>query len=101
MFARHLMFAVAAVSTALLFSPGNARADAIGDVVSVVPSARDERASGARELSINDPLEQNDRVITTGDGSVYIHFIDDTVLTIGANSEVILDKFVFKATRRK
>ena len=100
MIARFFMFALAAIlfvpaSAVLLFAPDGARADAIGDVVSVVPQANYQRGGAVQELSINDLLEQNDRVITTGEGSAYIHFIDDTVLTVGANSEVILDKFVF------
>lgn len=97
MIARFSMFAVAV----LLFAPTGARADAIGDVVSVVPQASDQRGGAVQELSVNDLLEQNDRIVTTGDGSVYIHFIDDTVLTVGANSEVILDKFVFDGDKAR
>jgi hypothetical protein len=100
MIARFSILAVAVIwfvpaSVVLLFAPTGARADAIGDVVSVVPQANYQRGGAVQELSINDFVEQNDRVITTGDGSAYIHFIDDTVLTVGANSEVVLDKFVF------
>jgi hypothetical protein len=100
MIARFSMLAVAVIwfvpaGAVLLFAPTGARADAIGDVVSVVPQANYQRGGAVQELSINDLVEQNDRVITTGDGSAYIHFIDDTVLTVGANSEVVLDKFVF------
>src|ERR1700720_33029 len=106
MIARFSIFAVAALlfvpaSAVLLFAPTGARADAIGDVVSVVPQASDQRGGAVQELSVNDLLEQNDRIVTTGDGSVYIHFIDDTVLTVGANSEVILDKFVFDGDKAR
>jgi hypothetical protein len=97
MIARFMMFAAAV----LLFVPASVRADSIGDVVSVVPQANDQRGGAVQELSINDLVEQNDRIVTTGDGSVYIHFIDDTVLTIGANSEVLLDKFVFDGDKAK
>lgn len=106
MIARFMMFAAAVLlfvpaSVVLLFAPTGARADSIGDVVSVVPQANDQRGGAVQELSINDLVEQNDRIVTTGDGSVYIHFIDDTVLTIGANSEVLLDKFVFDGDKAK
>ena len=106
MIARISMLAAAAIlfvpaSAVLLFAPDGARADSIGDVVSVVPQANYQRGGAVQELSINDLLEQNDRVITTGDGSAYIHFIDDTVLTVGANSEVVLDKFVFDGDKAK
>jgi len=106
MIARFSTLATAAIlfvptSAILLFAPGGARADSIGDVVSVVPQANYQRGGAVQELSINDLLEQNDRVITTGEGSAYIHFIDDTVLTVGANSEVVLDKFVFDGDKAK
>jgi len=96
MLARFSLVAVAAVSFVAA-----ARADSIGDVVSVVPTTSYQRAGAAQELSANDLLEQNDRVITTGEGSAYIHFIDDTVLTVGANSEVVLDKFVFDGDKAR
>jgi FecR protein len=95
---RFLMFAMAGT---ILLAPAGAIADPIGDVVSVVPQANYQRSGAVQELSINDLVEQNDRVITTGDGSAYIHFIDDTVLTVGANSEVLLDKFVFDGDKAR
>ena len=106
MIARFSIFTVAilwlaSASAVLLLAPTGAHADSIGDVVSVVPQANDQRGGATQELSVNDLLEQNDRIVTTGDGSVYIHFIDDTVLTIGANSEVILDNFVFDGDKAK
>jgi hypothetical protein len=101
MIARFFILALAGAGAVLSLAPAGARADSIGDVVSVVPKANYQRGGAVQELSINDLLEQNDRVITTGEGSAYIHFIDDTVLTVGANSEVILDKFVFDGDKAK
>lgn len=86
---------------AALFICGGASAESIGDVVSVVPKADYRREGAVKELRLNDLLEQNDRVITTGGGSAYIHFIDDTVLTVGADSEVLLDKFVFDGDKAR
>jgi hypothetical protein len=95
MIARFFIFILAGAGAILSAAPMSAHADPIGDVVSVVQQANYERGGAVQELSINDLLEQNDKIVTTGEGSAYIHFLDDTVLTIGANSEVILDKFVF------
>jgi hypothetical protein len=99
MIARLLTFAGAAA--ALWISAAGVNADPIGDVVSVVPEADYQRNGAVAQLSVNDFVEQNDRVITTGDGSAYIHFLDDTVLTVGVNSEVVLDKFVFDGDKAK
>jgi len=96
MIARFILLGVAA-----LFFSGGALADSIGDVVSVVPAANYRRGGAVRELQVDGLVEQNDRVITTGEGSAYIHFIDDTVLTVGANSEVVLDKFIFDGDKAR
>jgi len=93
--------AAVALATAISLVSTAAKAEAIGDVVSAVPLVNYQRGSTIQTLSVDDLLEQNDRVITTGDGSAYIHFIDDTVLTVGANSEVVLDKFVFDGDKAK
>ena len=95
------LFLLISVAAAFVFAPSGAQADSIGDVVSVVPAANYRRGGQARELQQNDLLEQNDRVITTGNGSAYIHFIDNTVLTVGENSEVLLDKFIFDGDKAK
>jgi hypothetical protein len=96
MIARFILLGVAA-----LFFSGGALADSIGDVVSVVPAANCRRGGAVREPQVDGLVEQNDRVITTGEGSAYIHFIDDTVLTVGANSEVVLDKFIFDGDKAR
>lgn len=100
MLARFLLLSMAG-ATAFSFAAAGAQADSIGDVVSVVPAANYRRGGAVRELLLNDLVEQNDRVITVGDGSAYIHFIDGTVLTVGVNSEVVLDKFIFDGDRAK
>jgi len=96
-----IVFRVAVAATVSLGAASAACADFIGDVVSVVPAANYQRGNAIQELQINDVVEQNDKLITTGDGSAYIHFIDDTVLTVGSNSEVVLDKFVFDGNKAK
>jgi hypothetical protein len=99
--ARSAVFNFAMAMTISWLAQGIARADSIGDVVSVVPTANYQRGGTIKELQINGLVEQNDKVVTTSDGLAYIHFIDDTVLTIGANSEVMLDKFVFDGDKAK
>jgi hypothetical protein len=100
MIARFLLLTIAGTA-AFSFSSAGVHADPIGDVVSVMPAANYLRGGAVRELQVDGLVEQNDKVITTGEGSAYIHFIDDTVLTVGANSEVILDKFVFDGDKAR
>lgn len=71
----------------------------IGEAASVVPASSYMRGNSERTLSINEKLEQNDRIRTSGNGSTRIRFIDDTMLTIGPDSEVVLDRFVYDGNR--
>jgi hypothetical protein len=90
--------AAAACAAAVLFA-GLAQAARIGEAESVVPAASFSRGQVVRVLNIKDSLEQNDRIVTTGDGATQVRFLDDTMLTIGPNSEVVLDRFVFDGSR--
>src|SRR6185295_10245152 len=79
----------------------SAHAAAIGQATSVVPATTYARGAATQNLGINEQLEQNDRVKTLADGSTQIRFIDDTILTIGPNSEVLLDQMVFDGDKAK
>ena len=61
-----------------------ANAAPIGKAESVVPATTYVRGSAARGLAINDALEQEDTIRTSGNGSTRVRFLDDTMLTIGA-----------------
>jgi hypothetical protein len=78
-----------------------ARAEPAGRAASVVPSADFTRGTVVRTLTINEALEQDDRIRTTQSGSIQVRFLDDTLLTIGPNSEILLDKFVFDGSTAK
>ncbi len=81
----------------------SARADdsPIGKATSVVPAANYTRGTQVAALSIDDAVRQDDRVKTSDKGSTQIKFVDGTVLTIGPNSEVVLDKMIFDGDRAK
>jgi hypothetical protein len=72
-----------------------ARAEPAGRAASVIPSADFTRGTTVRTLTIDEALEQDDRIRTSQGGSIQVRFLDDTLLTIGPNSEILLDKFVF------
>ncbi len=74
-----------------------ARADEspVGTATSVIPAASYARGTQVASLEINGTVEQNDRVKISGKGSTQIKFVDGTLLTIGPNSEVLLDKMIF------
>lgn len=56
---------------------------------------RDGRKTAAQP---GDKLFSKDRIITAADGSVGITLRDDTMLSVGPNSTMSLDKFAFDST---
>lgn len=46
-------------------------------------------------LSINDPIYQNDIIRTGEDSSIGIIFEDNTILSLGPKSEIVIDEYVF------
>ena len=90
------------VATAIQFVFSiSAEAAPVGKATSVVPAATYARGIATQTLAIDDPLQQNDRIKTSDSGSTQIRFIDDTILTIGPNSEVLLDRMVFDDNKAK
>jgi hypothetical protein len=55
--------------------------------------------NGARVAArIGDPLYEKDTIDTGGDGSIGITFIDNTVMSSGPNSEIVLEDYKFNSS---
>jgi hypothetical protein len=80
---------------------GGALAEPIGETTSVVPSATLSDGGAPQQLEIGTTLQQNDRIATNKDGAAEVEFVDGTALTIGANSEVVLDKMLFDRNKAR
>lgn len=80
---------------------GTASAESIGKAVSAVPSATYSEGAAPQTIEVGTEFEQNDRILTDKDGAAEIEFVDGTSLTIGANSEVVLDKMIFDGDKAK
>ena len=91
----------AGAALGLMLLAAAARADDIGKATSVVPATNYTRGTQIAALSPDDAVQQNDLVKTSAKGSTEIKFVDGTVLTIGPNSEVVLDKMIFDGDRAK
>ena len=78
-----------------------ASAAPIGTADSVVPATTHVHGGATRGLAINDPLEQQDVIRTSRNGSTRVRFLDDTMLTIGPNAEVLLDKGIFDGSQAR
>jgi hypothetical protein len=93
-------FAVAFLVLPML-AAGSALAEPVGETTSVVPSATLSDGGAPHALEIGTTLQQNDRIATNKDGAAEVEFVDGTALTIGANSEVVLDKMLFDRNKAK
>ena len=68
----------------------------IGTTTAVNPSATGfPPISPQRELSIGTDVLSDERVVTTTQGQAHMLFLDGSALTIGVNSQVVLDTFVY------
>jgi hypothetical protein len=76
-------------------------AEPIGKATSVVPAANYARGAQLASLFVDDAVEQDDRVKTSAQGSTEIKFVDGTVLIIGPNSEIVLDKMIFDGDKAR
>ncbi|HKK90219.1 MAG TPA: hypothetical protein VJ936_02390, partial [Desulfobacteraceae bacterium] len=67
----------------------------VGKVISLQGQAQAISESGSRELSTESHLFQGEKIITQENGQIEIKFLDDTTLSLGKNSEVIIDAYVY------
>jgi ferric-dicitrate binding protein FerR (iron transport regulator) len=93
------------ISTAVLLAAvalaSSAQAERIGKATSAVPTATFSDGGDAQDIEIGTTFEQNDRIKTGKGGAAELEFLDGTSLTIGENSEIVLDKMIFDRDRAK
>lgn len=90
----------AAVATALALVAGPAFADNVGNVGAVNQSAHGTPPGAAkRSLSVGLGVQRRERVETSPEGSAQIIFNDSSTMTVGRNSAVTVDDFVYSGGR--
>lgn len=71
-------------------------AETIGETEAVVRTVTSQPVDAQqRRLSAQDPVFHDERIETAADSASKLRFADDTSLTVGPNSTVTLDDFVF------
>src|SRR5689334_4553500 len=68
-----------------------ARAQEVGTASAVNPAA----TANLRTISIGSSIEHKERIRTTSAGSVQLLFVDKTSMTIGPNSDLVIDEYVY------
>ena len=88
-------FSAIALAAALLAQPAIAAENPAGIIKNSKGSASIEREGKKLPAPAGSAVLGSDRIVTGADGSVGIMLLDDTLLSVGPNSTISLDKFAF------
>lgn len=76
--------------------PGFAEQDTVGVAGAVNPHAVGQPPAGSIEqLAIGQNVVRNEKISTFNKGQVQLIFSDQSTLTLGENSEIVIDEFVY------
>jgi hypothetical protein len=70
-------------------------AQQVGTAAAVNPAAQARGAGGSRTIIIGQSIAHRERIQTTSAGSVQLLFLDKTSMTIGPNSDLAIDEYVY------
>lgn len=86
----------AGLALAAIAGPALAQGTPAGVAAGVNPTARGTPPGLAtRVLSVGLDVLRNERIQTEAQGQVQIHFVDRSTLTVGPNSDLVIDEFVY------
>ena len=85
----------------LLAFPVLATTPDAGTVKTLRGDVRIERAGAPVTAEVGTPVFKGDRVSVRGDGSVGISMRDETLLSLGPNSTLVIDAFAYNPTTRE
>ncbi|MBF0311530.1 MAG: FecR domain-containing protein [Magnetococcales bacterium] len=86
-----------------LLLAGSVAADSevIGNIKSVKGNATIHRAGGQEAAALGGPIYMNDTLKTGADGAVGVTFVDNTMVTIGADTEYVIDTFAYQPAQNQ
>ena len=70
----------------------------VGEIKTVSGSAQLERAKQLLPVRAGMPVQQSDKLVTGADGAIGVTFTDNSLLSIGPNSVLAIDRYVFDST---
>jgi hypothetical protein len=94
---------LAAVAATSIVSPLTEAATQVGDRVGVVTAARQsiKSVSGDRVMYVGNDVQYGERLATDGSGALHILFMDQSSITLGPNSAMTIDQFVFHPEKQE
>ena len=92
---RHIYFGLILSFSVLAMPPVKAEKLIVGAAAAVVRQVEGISGSDVRRLTISDKVFFNEVISTKADSASKIQFPDDTLLTLGPDSKVTIDAFVY------
>ncbi len=93
------------IAAALMFAallPLSARAaEKAGDVVYVRGTGLVERQAKLHKAVLKDPVQETDNVLTRAKSRMKLFFRDDSILTLGANSKLVVKKYLYSPESKR
>lgn len=89
---------VAAAVAAALTAAMPARANDVGQVKTSKGTVHVEREGKRLPAAVGMPIRQADTLVTGADGAVGVTFIDNSLLSTGPNSVLVVDRYDFNTT---
>ena len=86
------------IAAVLLGFSAAAMAADVGEVKIAKGAAHLERGTEKLPVRVGMPVQQSDKVVTGADGTVGITFADNSLLSIGPDSVLAIDRYVFDST---
>src|SRR5947207_818464 len=90
-----MRFTIAAV---LLGFTATAWAADVGEIKVARGAAHLERGTERLPVRVGMPVQQADKLVTGADGTVGVTFTDNSLLSVGPNSVLAIDRYVFDST---
>jgi hypothetical protein len=89
---------IAAIAVLALAFTGFARAEDVGQVKVSKGTVHVERDGKRLPAAVGMPIQQSDILITGADGTAGITFSDNSLLSTGPNSVLVVDRYAFDST---
>ena len=95
---RHTFAVAVAVAVAGLMATGVARANDIGQVKVSKGTVHVERDGNRLPAKVGMGIRQSDMLVTGADGSAGVTFSDNSLLSTGPNSVLVVERYSFNST---
>jgi len=90
-----LLVAAILFFSAMVLSTTPAFAEEVGVVKDSQGGVQIERDGSLTAIAVGEKIQKNDVILTGEDGSIGVIFRDDTLMSLGPNSRIVIDDYVF------